>query len=105
MQTKIKNLVTHIRWDYFRDLRFLVLLAFAGLMLVTAWSAVRILETNYSLQQEIARIDQENQVSELENENMKLRNAYYETDTYLELAARKHFNKAKPGEKLILVPE
>lgn len=95
----------NIPWEYFKDVRFLVLIAFAALMLLTSWSAVRILETNYHLQQNIARIDQENQLAELENQNLKLTNAYYETDTYLELAARRQYNKGLPGEKLIIVPK
>lgn len=101
----MKNIILTARWEYFKDIRFLALLAFAALMLMTAWSAVRIVETNYHLQQNIARIDQENQVAELENQNIRLTNAFYETDTYVELAARRQYNKGLPGEKLILVPK
>jgi hypothetical protein len=49
-------------------------------------------------------MQQENEVKRLENSNLELSNQYYETDQYLELAARKQYNKALPGEKLLIVP-
>ena len=69
------------------------------------WSGVKAVQTNYSLQKQIARLSQENQVSQLKNNNLKLQNQYYHTDEYLELAARRNFGKAAPGEKVIIVPK
>jgi hypothetical protein len=46
-----------------------------------------------------------NQVWQLENENLKLKNQYLSTDTYLELTAREQFGKGAKDEKLILVPK
>lgn len=91
-------------WQYLRDVQVLALLTFTFILLATAWSGVSIIETNYVLQQQIAELDQRNRIRQLENENMKLANQYYETDTYLELAARRQYNKGQPGEKLILIP-
>lgn len=47
---------------------------------------------------------QENDVKRLENSNLALRNQYLETDQYLELTARRQYNKALPGEKMLVVP-
>ena len=42
---------------------------------------------------------------ELGNNNLRLKNQYFNTDQYLELQARRQFGKALPGEKLVLVPK
>ncbi|HSX47041.1 MAG TPA: septum formation initiator family protein [Patescibacteria group bacterium] len=105
MFEKIKNLPNHELLQNFRDIRFLGFLVFAVLVLLASWSGVNVIETNFDLQKQIAQIDQQDQVSQLENVNLKLQNEYYNTDTYLELTARKQFGKGAPGEKLLLVPK
>lgn len=88
-----------------RDVRMIGLLIFAGIALLVTWSGVSVIQTNYELQQRISRLEQENELQNLENKNKQLKNQYYKTDQYLELQARKQFSKATPGETLILVPE
>ncbi|MDZ7744575.1 MAG: septum formation initiator family protein [Candidatus Saccharibacteria bacterium] len=88
-----------------RDVRVVGLLVFALVALLVTWSSVGVIQNNYELQQRIARLQQENDLRQLENENLRLRNQYYETDHYLELQARRQFNRAAPGETLLLVPE
>ncbi len=105
MLDKIKKISTTNSWRNFRDVRFLGFLAFAFIVLLTTWSGINIIQTNYKLQQEIAEIDQRNQLAELQNSNLKLQNEYYNTDTYIELTLRQQFSKGAPGEKLILVPK
>jgi hypothetical protein len=39
------------------------------------------------------------------NKNQDLKNDYYKTDAYLDIAARRYANKAAPGEQLYLVPK
>lgn len=75
------------------------------MVLLASWSGVKVIETNYELQKQIAQLDQQNQIQELINANLKLQNEFYKTDTYLELSARKQFGKGAPGEKLMLVPK
>lgn len=105
MLQKIKTLATNEFWQNFRDVRFLGFIVFGILVLLTTWSGVNIIQTNYRLQQEIAQIDQRNQLAQLENANLKLENEYFNTDTFLELTARQQFSKGAPGEKLVLVPK
>ncbi len=87
------------------DVRVMGLLVFGVILLLVSWSGLQAIETNYKLQQQIARLEQQSQVTQLENNNLKLSNEYYNTEQYLELEARRQFGKAAPGEKLILVPK
>lgn len=105
MFEKIKNLPNYPIVQDARDVRVLGLVVFGIIVLLVSWSGVRVIETNYQLQQQIARLEEQSKLSELENANKKLENQYYETDQYLELQARKQFGKAAPGETVLLVPE
>jgi len=105
MFEKIKNYQRHPFIRQLHDVRALGLLAFGILALMVTWSGVKALQTNYELQKQISALQQENQVQELENNNLKLKNQYLNTDQFLELAARRQFGKAAPGEMLLLVPK
>jgi cell division protein FtsB len=76
----------------------------AIIALSVAWSSVRIIQKNYNIQKRITVLEQEVAVLEQQTKNQKLKNQYFKTDTYLDLAARKYFSKAAPGEKLLIVP-
>lgn len=88
-----------------RDVRILGLHVFVSIAILVTWNSVGVIQTNYELQQQLSRLQQENRISKLENDTLRLRNQYFETDQYLELAARKQFSKAAPGETLLLVPQ
>ncbi len=105
MFRKTKKVVFNYIIPSLRDRRFLGLMTLTVLVLLTSWSGVRIVEVNYALQQEIAGLAAKNQVRQLENENLKLKNQYLNTDTYLELTARQQFGKGGKDEKLILIPK
>lgn len=105
MLEKIKTADKKALLSQLRDTRTLGLLVFVVLVLLVSWSGIKSIQTNYELQRTIARLEQEVEVMQLENANAKLRNQYLETDQFLELAARRQFGKAAPGEKLIIVPE
>ena len=87
------------------DPRTLGLVAFGVIALLVTWSGIKAVQTNYDLQKQISVLEQETQVEELENQNLDLQNQYLNTDQFLELAARRQFGLAAPGEKLILVPK
>ncbi len=105
MFEKIKNLPKHPFAKELKDVRVVGLMVFGVITLLVSWSGLQIIEANYQLQQQVARLEQQNKVRELENNNLKLSNEYYNTDQYLELQARRQFDKGAPGEKLILVPK
>ncbi len=87
------------------DVRVIGLLAFFAVILLVAFSSVRVLQTNYELQKKENELRQVNENKQLENENLQLKNVYLESDEYLELTARRQFNKALPGEELYVIPE
>jgi cell division protein FtsB len=105
MLQKLKTYLEQIPTEQLRDTRLWTFVVFGILVLLASWSGVRVIETNYELQKKIARLEQQNEIIALQNANQALQNQYLESDTYLELAARKQFGKAAPGESLILVPE
>jgi cell division protein FtsB len=105
MLEKIKTLHKHPFLQEFRDVRLLGLIVFGVIVLMVCWSGVRVIETNYRLEQQIARMEEQSKLRHLENTNKKLKNEYYKSDQYLELQARRSFGKAAAGETLLLVPE
>jgi cell division protein FtsB len=88
-----------------QDMRVLGQVVFVVVVLMVSYSGVKVIHTNYKLQQHIAQLQQENEVQKLKNANQKLKNEYYNTPQYLELAARQNFGLAAPGEKELLVPK
>jgi cell division protein FtsB len=105
MLDKIKTILDGQLVKQLRDIRVLGFAVFGVIVLLVSWSGVKVIETNYDLQKQVSKIQQENQVSELENNNLTLQNQYYNTDQYVELQARRQFGKGLPGEKLVLVPK
>ena len=87
------------------DPRFAGQVVFVVIVLLISWSGVKAVQTNYGLQKKIAAIEQQNELQKLENTNLELANKYYESNQYLELAARQNFGLAARGEKLVVVPE
>jgi cell division protein FtsB len=105
MLDKIKKLVKHGYVTQFKDVRVLGLLVFLIIVMLVSWSGVSVIQTNFDLEKQVSTLNQENQVAELENNNLKLQNEFYNTETYLELQARKQFGKGQPGETLVIVPK
>jgi cell division protein FtsB len=88
----------------FMDVRILGLILFGVIVLLVSWSSLKVLQNNYELEKELSQLKQRTDVQQLQNENLKLKNTYLETDQFLELTARRQFGKAAPGETVYLVP-
>jgi len=73
-------------------------------VLVWIMSTIQVLNNNYNLQRQVDNAVLDNQVTELENENLRLEQMYYQTDEYLELSARSLLGKAQPGEHMVILP-
>ena len=104
---KIKRSYSKKAYDYLlqlRDYRTVGLLFFLVVVLLISWSGVKVIDTNYRLQQQIAQLKQQDQIKQLTNGNLQLENNYYETNQYLELSARQDFGLAAPGETVVSVP-
>ncbi len=105
MIEKIKKYQHSTLVQQFRDIRFVGFVVFGILVLLVSWSGVSVIETNYELQKQVSQLEQEIDVAELENNNLRLQNEYYNSTQYLELTARRQFGKGLPGETLLLVPD
>ena len=105
MVQKIKQFSNSQLMRDLRDIRVIGFSVFGALVLLVTWSGVKVIETNYRLEQTVSKLQQQNTVLELENANQKLRNEYYNTDDFLELQARKQLGKAAPGETVLLIPK
>jgi cell division protein FtsB len=86
------------------DVRAVGLLIFLVVVLLISWSGAKVIQTNYNLQRQISRLEQENDIQKLQNNNLKLQNQYFQTDQYLELSARQNFGLGKSGETEVVVP-
>ena len=86
------------------DIRFTGQIVFVVLVLLITWSGIKSIQTNYGLQKQISVLKQQNSVQTLQNNNLQLQNDYFNTDQYLELAARQNFALANAGEKELIVP-
>lgn len=98
-----KRIVSYV-WRL-RDVRVAGQLLFVIIVLLVSWSGVKAIDANYRLQQQIATMDEQNKVQELENNNLKLQNEYYNSDQYLELSARQNFGLGAQGETELIVPK
>jgi cell division protein FtsB len=87
------------------DIRALGRTVFVIIVLLTSWSGIKAIQTNYELQKDIVKLEQQVEIVELENQNLELSNKYLETDQFLELSVRRQFGKAAPGEKIYVVPK
>jgi cell division protein FtsB len=101
MFSKIKNNQTLRMLTSTRNLGLYILLI---ITLSVSWSSIKTIQKNYEIEKQISLLTQEVDVLEQETKNMALENEYYKTDAFLELAARKYFSKANPGEQFISIP-
>lgn len=106
MQAKIKQYWANLEkyTDQLQDVRVIGLITFVVIVVLIAWSGANAIDTNYGLQRQISQLEQQNQVRELTNTNLKLQNEYLNTNQYLELSARQNFGLAMPGETELIVP-
>lgn len=105
MFDKTKKFLTSKKAKQAVDVRNLGLYIFGIVVLAIAWSGAKTVQSNYELQKKIVRIQQENTVLGLLNQNIGLQNEYYKTNQYLDLSARQNLGLAAPGEKVLIVPK
>ncbi len=86
------------------DVRFVGQLLFVIVVLLISWSGIKTIQTNYGLQKQISVLKQQNNIQQLKNTNLSLQNSYYNSNQYLELAARQNFGLGAAGEQELIVP-
>ena len=60
---------------------------------------------NYTLQRDVQVAEQKVSIAQAELDTQRLRNNYFTSDAFLDIASRKQLSKGAPGEKLIIVPK
>ena len=100
----IKKIYQNNIQPFLKDTRFIGLVVFLIIVLLVTWSGVKSVQTNYGLQKQISKLQQENQVQKLKNDNLQLENSYYNTNQYLELSARQNFGLAGSSETEVIIP-
>ena len=86
------------------DVGFLGQVLFVILVLLISWSGIKSIQTNYGLQKQITTLNQQDSLQKLQNDNLALKNQYFNSNQYLELSARENFGLAAAGEQEIIVP-
>ena len=106
MFTKIKQYQKNAsdQISRFGDIRFTGQIVFVAIVFLISWSGARAIQSNYSLQEQAAQLNQQNQLASLENNNISLQNQYYNSNQYIELSGRQNFGLAYPGETELIVP-
>jgi cell division protein FtsB len=104
MLEKTLSTVTHFV-RRLSDLRFLGQVIFVIIVILVSWSTAKAIQSNYDLQKQVASKQKENQLQQLRNDNLKIKNQYLETDEYLEITARRQLGKAAPGETVVIIPK
>ncbi|MBR3368762.1 hypothetical protein IKG45_03165 [Candidatus Saccharibacteria bacterium] len=80
---------------------------FIAIILCLGWTygAISSMTRNWQLSRVLVEKQYEEKILELEIESLGLENAYYSSEEYQELSARKKLNKKLPGETLIYLAE
>src|SRR5688572_12527071 len=76
---------------------------FIALYLVT--SLVQTIRKNYDLRTQVARLEEEIDLLEIQQEELKYRIEYYQTEAFREKEARAKLGLQLPGESIIILPD
>ncbi len=83
-----------------------VVLFFAILFcLFCTYRSIEAMNRNWELSENLRMAKKSLELKKVEIETAELENAYFETDEYKELAARKFANKQLEGENMVYMPE
>ncbi len=104
LRGKFKDKMINKLKNFFK-VEHLAIFAFLFVAASLVWSTIKVIEKNYDLQQEVYSLEDEVELLDLENQNLKLSIAYYKSDGFLELEAREKFNKVAAGEKVLILPK
>ncbi|MDO4741810.1 MAG: hypothetical protein Q4A79_00320 [Candidatus Saccharibacteria bacterium] len=104
LKDKCRRLKYKIKHD-FLSVENVVLGVAIVMCLVWTYQAVLAMSRNWTQSQKISEEEKRLSLLKMEVEAAELENAYYQTDEYKELAARKFADKKLPGENLVVLPE
>jgi len=99
----IRRIYYRIYHDYLTINNAVIVVAFmiaAGWV----WGSLNVMQRNYTLQKELDDKSRQLLVAQLDTENAKLEQRYYQTDEYKELAVRQRLGLVAPGESVLILP-
>jgi len=102
-KTNIRRIYYQIRHKYL-TLNNAVILVAAMIALGWIWGSLGVMQRNYKLQKQLDDKSRQLIVAQLDTDNAKLEQRYYNTDEYKELAVRERLGLATPGESVLILP-
>jgi cell division protein FtsB len=99
----IHRLYYRFKTDYLTLNNVVILIAF----IIAAnfiWGSLQMMQRNFTLQKGLDEASRQLIVAQLDTDNAKLEQKYYQTDEYKELAARQQLGLASPGESVLILP-
>jgi len=99
----IRRIYYRIYHDYLTINNAVIVVAFmiaAGWI----WGSLNVMQRNYTLQKELDDKSRQLLIAQLDTENAKLEQRYYQTDEYKELAVRERLGLVTPGESVLILP-
>jgi hypothetical protein len=102
-KTNIRKLYYHVRHRYLTMNNIVIAVALV-IGIGWAWGSIGVMQRNYGLQKEIDEKNSEEKLAELETQNLKYEQKYYQSTEYQELTIRQHLGLGDPGEKVLILP-
>jgi hypothetical protein len=99
----IRRIYYHIRHRYFTMNNIVIAVAFV-IGLSWAWGSIGMMQRNYDLQKEVDTKARNLKLAELQTQNLKYEQRYYQSSEYQELEVRKRLGLANPGEHMLILP-
>jgi cell division protein FtsB len=98
-----RRIYYHIRHRYMTMNNIVIAVAFF-IGLSWAWGSIGMMQRNYALQKEVDAKARNLKLAELETQNLKYEQRYYQSSEYQELEVRKRLGLANPGESVLILP-
>ena len=104
VSVKFRRFKYKLRHDFFTTPNIVLVLAII-LCLNWTYRSIEAMSRNWELSERLNTAKKTLELRKIEIETQELENAYYETEEYQELAARKFAGKQLDGEKMVYLPE
>ncbi|MEX0668508.1 MAG: cell division protein FtsL [Candidatus Saccharimonadales bacterium] len=92
------SILSKIRLKRNHIINFIIIIV----VVYVAIATLNVIARNYQLQQQMDELIAENEILELENEQLRLEIAYFQTDSFVEKEARAKLNLQAPGEHTVI---
>ena len=99
----IRRIYYRVKKDYFTLNNAVIAVAFI-IAANWVWGSLGVMQKNFTLQKELDDKSRQLIVAQLDTDNAKLEQRYYQTDEYKELAVRQRLGLVTPGESVLILP-